>query len=162
MARNRAIGKDNQMLWRLSTDMKRFRRITTGHCILMGRKTFESLGKPLPGRTNIVVTRNKDYRPEGTVVFSSIYDGIDHARKQGEEELFVIGGGTVYEQCLDRADRLYLTRVLADPEGDAFFPDFDESEWEVVREEAHLADERNEHAFIFLDLERRGAKSARG
>ena len=158
-AKNRAIGKDNQMIWRLSTDLKRFKRLTSGHHILMGRKTFESLGKPLPNRTNIVITRNPDFEYEGVLVFSDMDEAVKHCQKAGEDELFIIGGGEIYKQMIPEAERMYITKVLATPDADTFFPDFEESEWEVTSEEAHLPDEKNDHAFIFVDLERRESKS---
>jgi dihydrofolate reductase len=159
-ASNNVIGRDNRMIWRLSDDMKRFRRLTTGHCILMGRKTFESLGRPLKNRTNIVVTRNSSFRAEEAEIFPSIKAAVAFAELSGEDELFVIGGGEIYRAFLPVADRIYLTRVLAEPEGDAFFPDFAEEEWMVTLEEAHLADEKNDHNFVFIDMERRKAKNA--
>ncbi|MCP4123364.1 MAG: dihydrofolate reductase [Bacteroidetes bacterium] len=159
-AKNNVIGKDNQMIWRLSTDLKRFKRLTTGKHILMGRKTFESLGKPLPNRTNIVVTRNEDYKAEGVVVFPSLVSAMAQCRKDGVEELFIIGGGEIYKKMLPVSDRLYLTRVLAEPEGDTYFPEIHDEDWMIVLEEAHLADEKNDHNYIFVDLERREAKSA--
>jgi dihydrofolate reductase len=162
VAKNNAIGKDNQMIWRLSSDLKRFKRLTTGHHILMGRKTFESLGRPLPNRTNIVVTRNKDYRPEGALIFNSVPEALQHCRDAGEDELFVIGGGEIYRSLIPAADKMYLTRVMTAPEGDTYFPEFDEGAWMVTLEEAHLADQKNDHNFIFIDMERREAKNADG
>lgn len=161
-ARNRVIGRDNRMIWKLSDDMKRFRRLTTGHHVLMGRKTFESLGRPLKNRTNIIVTRQEDYKAEGAEVFHSVDAAMAFARENGEEELFIIGGGEIYTMLLPAADRIYLTRVLADPEGDAYFPEIDGAQWRVILEEAHLADDRNDHDFVFIDMERRGTKSAGG
>jgi dihydrofolate reductase len=160
IARNRVIGKDNQMIWRLSDDMKRFRKLTTGHHVLMGRKTWESLGKPLKNRVNLVVTRKPDYRAEGAEVFGSIHGALQYAKVNKEVELFVIGGGEIYKALLPAANRIYLTRVLASPEGDAFFPDFPEEDWMVTFDEAHRSDEKNDHDFVFLDLERRDAKNA--
>lgn len=160
MARNGVIGKDNGMPWRLRDDLRRFRKLTTGHCVLMGRKTFESLGKPLPGRTNIVITRRRDWQAAGTEVCHSLPEALDFARQSGETELFVIGGGEIYTALLPVADRMYLTRVLANVAGDAFFPEFDEGDWEVFAEEARPAGEGNDFPFVFLDLERRRAKSA--
>lgn len=147
------------MIWHLRHDMKRFRRITSGHCVLMGRKTFEALGKPLPKRANLVVTRQSGYHPEGTAVFGDLEKAIRFAEVSGEDELFVIGGGQIYAAMIERADRIYLTRVLAEPEGDAWFPEVEEEEWLVNFEEAHKADEQNDHAFIYLDLERKTPRS---
>ena len=159
-AKNQAIGKDNRMIWHLSNDMKRFRRLTTGHHILMGRKTYASLGKPLKNRTNLVVTRNAEYSSEGFEVFTSLEAAIEYAKANGEEELFVIGGGEIYKALMPIANRIYLTKVLAEPDADAFFPEINEEDWMVTFEEAHLADEKNDHAFIFIDLERRLSKNA--
>lgn len=155
VAKNNVIGNDNQLIWRLSDDLKRFKRLTTGHHILMGRKTYESMGRALPNRTNVVVTRSKNYQPEGIEVFNDIDAAIEFAKSNNEEELFIIGGGEIYKKLLPIADKIYLTKVHASPEGDTFFPDLDESNWEVEAEEAHLANEKNEHNFVFLDLIRK-------
>lgn len=155
VAKNNVIGKDNQLIWRLSNDLKRFKKLTTGHSILMGRKTYESIGKPLPNRKNLIVTRNENFDVEGAYVFNSIESAIHHAKVTGEEELFIIGGGEIYKKLLPQTDKLYLTRVHAEPEGDAFFPTIEETAWQVVNEEAHLADEKNEYDFVFVDLERK-------
>ncbi len=155
VARNLAIGRDNELLWRLPDDFKRFKDLTSGHYILMGRKTFESLGRVLPNRTHIVVTRNKNFvMPEGHYVFHSMQDAFIFTLKQGVEKLYVIGGGEIYKESLDIADELQLTLVDAEPEGDAFFPKWKDENWEETFKEFHPADERHDHSFTFLDLKR--------
>ena len=155
VAKNNVIGKDNKLLWKLSDDLKRFKRITSGHAILMGRKTFESLGKPLPNRTNLVVTRDARYSVGGAYVFNQVNQAVEFAKAEGETELFIIGGGEIYEMMLPAANRLYLTKVHASPDGDTYFPVLNDGEWDVINEEAHKANEKNEFDFVFLDLERR-------
>ena len=152
MARNRVIGRDNQLPWRLPADLKHFKAITIGKPVIMGRKTYESIGRPLPERTNIVVTRDPAYRADGCVVVNSADAAIEAA---GEvDEVMIIGGGQIYEQMLARADRLYLTEVQEDVEGDAWFPAFDRSQWRELEREDHQPDDRNPHAYRFLVLER--------
>lgn len=151
---NNVIGKDNALLWRLSGDMQFFKRTTTGHHIIMGRKTFESLGKRLlPNRTSIVVTRNSEYEmPEGGILASSIPDAI--SKVKNETEAFFIGGEQIYKAALDFADTLYITRVHHSFEGDAFFPEIDKSQWELVSSEPHQADEKNEYDYTFETYQR--------
>jgi dihydrofolate reductase len=149
------IGRDNALPWRLSADLRRFRRLTTGHAIVMGRKTYESLGRPLPERTNIVVTRQADFAPPGVLVVHSIDAAIEQARKADgdDSEIFIIGGAEIYRQTLSRADRLYLTRVHTDVEGDTHLQlDFDE--WRLVEESQHPADEKNEFPHTYAVYER--------
>lgn len=124
-AHDRALGKNNDLLWRLPEDLKRFKQLTTGHAIIMGRKTYESIGKPLPNRTNIVITRDPSYQAEGCIVVTSLDEAIVNARDVETEEIFIIGGGQIYEQGLEYADRLYLTLIDAPSVGaDVFFPDY--------------------------------------
>lgn len=149
VAANGTIGRDNDLPWRLSADLKRFRELTTGHTIIMGRKTWDSIGRALPGRRSIVVTRRTDWHPkvEGVLVAHSIDQAIDLARD--DSEVFIIGGAEIYRQALARADRLYLTRVLAEVAGDVRFPDIDDAQWTLRGREAYEADEKNEHAYRF-------------
>ncbi len=155
LAKNRVIGKENDLVWRLPDDFKRFKSITSGHYILMGRKTFESLGKPLPNRTHLVVTRTADYPvPQGHYVFKSVEEALDFCAKRSVDRLFIIGGGELYSQTLPLADKLILTEVMASPEGDTLFPDFDMNEWKETSREFHPADERHEYAFSYVDYER--------
>lgn len=151
MAENRVIGRDNQLPWKLSADLQRFKALTMGKPIIMGRKTWESIGRPLPGRTNIVVTRDADYQAEACVVHS-VDQALDAAA--GAEEVMVIGGANLYQQFLDRADCLYFTQVKADVEGDAWFPEFDMTQWREIERVPHSRDDKNEFYFEFVTLER--------
>jgi len=138
---NNVIGAQGDLPWRLSDDLKRFKAVTMGKPIVMGRKTWESIGRALPGRQNIVITRQEDFVADGCDVVASVAAAISAAGDV--DEIMVIGGSQVYELFLPEARRLYLTRVQADVDGDAFFPAVDESEWHLVSDEAHSADERN-------------------
>jgi len=151
VSRNGVIGRDNQLLWRLPDDLKRFKQLTLGNPIIMGRKTFESIGKPLPGRTSIIITRKPDYTAKGTLVVHSLEEAIAIAQKHHSEEAFIIGGGEIYRQAQEKdlVHRLYLTRVLSDSEGDTFFEILDEEKWQLTSEEFHPADERHPVAFSF-------------
>lgn len=152
VARNGVIGRENRLPWRLPGDLAYFKRVTLGRPVIMGRRTWESIGRPLPGRLNIVVTRNPDYRAPGATVVGS----LDEAwRATGEvEEACVIGGTSLFAEALPQADRIHLTEVDADVEGDTFFPPYDRSQW-VEREVARQPrDERHEHAFRIVVLER--------
>jgi len=160
MDERRAIGKGNGLPWRLSSDLKRFRELTMGHAIVVGRKTFESIGKPLPGRRMIVVTRNRDYSPEGCLledcqVVHSVERAIELARNQGESELFICGGAQIFAETLPIAERIYLTIVHAVVDADTFFPQYDESQWVVEEAIHHEADEKNQYPFTFKLLVRR-------
>lgn len=152
---NNVIGKDNALLWHLSGDMQFFKRTTTGHHILMGRKTFESLGKRLlPNRTSIVISRDKSYEvPEGGILANSIEDAI--SKIKNETEAFFIGGEQIYKSALTFADTLYITRVHHKFDGDAFFPEIDPKQWQLVSEEHHSADEKNEYDYTFEEYKRR-------
>lgn len=141
VAENRCIGHDNKLPWYLPEDLKYFRRLTTGHCVIMGRKTFESIGKPLPNRSNIVISRNTAFRADGVRVVSSLDEALgladDIATIQGDEQAFVIGGAEIYALALPRAQRLYLTEVARTVHGDAFFPTLEAGQWREVASEAH-------------------------
>ena len=153
VAENGVIGRDGDLPWRLSADLRRFKQLTTGHPIVMGRKTWESLGRALPGRTSIVVTRQQDYDPgvEGVLVACRLADALDlaHAAPGGDVEAFVIGGAELYRAALPAAERLYLTRVLAEVAGDAVFPEYDVHRWQLIASQPHAADEKNDHEFNF-------------
>jgi dihydrofolate reductase len=152
MAKNGVIGRDNRLPWRLPADLAHFKRVTMGKPMVMGRKTWESLPGLLPGRRHIVVTRDKDYRAQGCTLVHSLDQALEAA---GEvPEVMVVGGGTVYERMLARADRLYLTLVDVEVEGDARFPEIDYADWHELRRESHPADARNAYACTFLELER--------
>ena len=154
-SRNNVIGKDNQLLWRLPNDTRYFKNVTWGLPVLMGRKTFESLGKPLPGRTNIVLTRNSRWKAEGATTVKSLEDAVFLAKEMDVKELMVIGGGEVYKMAMPKAGRIHLTRVEADLEGDAFFPEIDPLIWQLVSEDHHPADEKHVYAYSFQVWERR-------
>ena len=156
VSENGVIGRSGALPWRLPDDQRHFQRLTQGHCVVMGRKTFDAIGrKPLPRRTNIVITRDPDYAATGALVARSFEAALEIARRNGEEEVFVAGGSDIYAAALPCADRLHLTRVHAEIEGDAFFPDFDQNAWKLVAEDRHEADSRNEHAFTIQEWERR-------
>lgn len=146
---NRELGKDNGLLWRLPNDLKMFKELTMGHTVVMGRKTFESIGRPLPGRTNIVVTRNPDFSHEGVEVACS----FDKAMELCYWNCFVIGGAEVYREALPRAEKLFLTYVDAEFEADAFFPEFG-TEWVRVTDQAFEADDKNEYKHTFVHFEK--------
>ncbi|HSE98913.1 MAG TPA: dihydrofolate reductase [Blastocatellia bacterium] len=148
------IGRDNRLPWRLSADLKKFKELTMGHHIILGRKTFESIGRPLPGRHSVIVTHQPGYIAEGCFVVHSLDDALRFAREQGENESFICGGAEIYAQALGRTDRIYLTRVHAVVGADTFFPEWDESEWQVEESYHHPADEKNEHSFTFKLLTR--------
>lgn len=151
IAQNNMIGCANKLLWHISEDLKHFKRITTGGCVVMGRKTFESIGKPLPNRRNVVISRNRDLVIDGCEVFASIEDMISGLR--GVDEVFVIGGGEIYRQTLPLADKVELTIVERDYEGDTCFPAIDYSKWKIVGEERFERGEKFEFPFRFLTLE---------
>ncbi len=154
-AKNNVIGKDNQLIWKLSADLKRFKNLTSGHYILMGRKTYESLGKPLPNRTHLIISRNPNFAaPEGHYVFSSVEDAFIYCNKIEVDKLFVIGGGQLYAETINLCDRLEVTEVEASPEGDTFFPEIDPRIWEEKGKESHAADEKNEFPYSFVTYEK--------
>lgn len=149
IARNGVIGGDNSLLWHISEDLQRFKRITTGHPVVMGRKTFESLGRPLPKRTNVVITRQKDYHAEGCTVVHSLDEALKLFPPQ--EEVFIIGGGEIYRQALPIADRLYITHVGHDYRGDTHFPDIDPAQWKETFREHHDRGKDFEYPFEYID-----------
>ena len=153
MARNRVIGRDNRLPWRLPDDLAYFKRVTLGHPVVMGRRTFESIGKPLPGRLNIVVSRNPEFRAPGCTVVPSLDEAWQTAA--GAPEVAVIGGTSLFEEALPITDRIHLTEVLADVPGDTWFPDFDRSAWDEHEVLTHPADERHAHPFRIVVLDRR-------
>lgn len=152
MDRNRLIGAGNDLPWHLSADLRHFKKLTMGHPVVMGRRTWESIGKPLPERTNIVVTRQEDFEAPGAVVV----DSIEAAKQQAGDcaELMIIGGAELYEQVLDDASRIYLTEIHAEFEGDTYFPEINMDEWACVSREDFEKDEKNPHDYSFLVLER--------
>ena len=148
ISKNNEIGKSNQLLWHLPDDFKRFKTLTTGHYIIMGRKTFESFPKPLPNRTHIIITRQKNYAVENCIVVSSLEEAIKVCPKN--EDIYIIGGGEIYKQSIDFADKLEITVVDHDFEADTFFPEIDENKWKLDFEEFHPKDERHLYDFTFL------------
>jgi dihydrofolate reductase len=151
VSENGVIGKDNQLIWRLPDDLKRFKNLTIGHPIIMGRKTYDSIGKPLPGRTSIVITRNADFVPDGVVVAHTLEEAIEKAKGTETDETFIIGGGNIYEQSLDVSDKIYLTEVHAHIDGDTFF-EINRADWKEISRTPHAADDRHLYAFDFVDL----------
>ncbi len=155
ISKNRVIGSDNQIPWHLPADMAFFKRTTMGHFVIMGRLTFLSLGRPLPKRTNVVVTRDPFFTATGCLVAHSLEEALSLAEEAGETEAFIIGGGQIYRESMEYLDRIYLTEVDTEVEGDVFFPELEETEWKVVRSDPHPADEKNEFSYAFKTLERR-------
>ena len=159
MAENRVIGRDNSLPWRLPTDMRHFMSTTMGKPVLMGRKTMESMKAPLPGRTNIVLTRDTSWQREGARVVHGLDDALALAEQQGlidgQDELMVIGGADIYSLCLPLADKLYVTHVSGHPAGDVFFPDFDLDQWDCVSRIEHTADERHSADFTIAEYTRK-------
>ncbi len=152
MASNRVIGLNNQLPWHLSADLKKFKRITMGHPILMGRKTFESIGRPLPGRTNIVISRDPDYHSSQCLIFNDIASALAHC--QDEAELFVIGGASFYSALLPQADCIYLTAIHQDFSGDTFFPEISDHQWQEVAREDITDDLTVPFSYSFITLAR--------
>jgi dihydrofolate reductase len=147
-AENNALGKDNQLVWHLPEDFKRFKQLTSGHYIIMGRKTFESFPKPLPNRTHIIITRQKNYKVEGCLIANSIENAMAMAPKN--EEIFIIGGAEIYKQSIDFANKIELTRVHSNFEADAYFPEINLNDWTLSFEEQHCKDEKHNFDFTFL------------
>ncbi len=152
MGRNRAIGRDNQLIWHLPADLKHFKETTMGKPVIMGRKTFESMGKALPGRTNVVVTRKTGFMAPGCLVAGSLGEALGLVSR--EPEVFIAGGGEIYKQAIPLADRMYITIIDHDFDGDTFFPDFDAREWDIAEEKKHEPDERNKYPMVFRTYER--------
>lgn len=157
VAENGIIGRGGDLPWRLSDDLKQFKRLTMGHTIIMGRRTWESIGRALPGRRTVVVTRQTDYSiaDESVKIAASLGDAIDLAATSGDDETFIVGGAELYRESLGRADRIYLTRDLAKVDGDTAFPDVNWSDWQLVESEEHVENEKNEHAYRFETYDRR-------
>lgn len=157
MARNRVIGRNNKLPWHLPADLKHFKFLTMGQTIVMGRKTYESIGKPLPGRTNIIITRQAGYEVPGAIVVSSIDNALliceENSAINGEN--FIIGGEKIYRQTLEICQRMYITEIQRDFEGDVFFPEFDPNEWEETRRDTHIAEKDANLEYHFVVLDRR-------
>ncbi len=152
VSKNNVIGQGKKLLWHISPDMKHFRKITMGHHILMGKTTFESIGMPLPGRTNIILSSDRDFKVPGAFVFQNEEDAIKFAKKRGEEELMIIGGGTIYKLFFPSVDKIYLTKVLKEYKGDVKFPKIDMEDWQVSTKEPHP---ESDPPFEFIELARK-------
>ncbi|MFD1777435.1 dihydrofolate reductase [Fredinandcohnia salidurans] len=153
MDKNQLIGKDNDLPWRLPADLAYFKRVTMGHPIIMGRKTYDSIGRPLPGRENIIVTRDTSYEAEGCKVIHSIEE-IVKMNEQTDQELFVIGGAEIFKEILPHSDRLYITEINEEFKGDTYFSAFDKVEWKVISEEKGIKNEKNPYDYTFLVYEK--------
>ncbi|MFL5766120.1 MAG: dihydrofolate reductase [Bacteroidia bacterium] len=152
------IGKDNALIWHLPADMKFFKEKTMGHCVITGRKNYESIPekfRPLPGRTNIVITRQNNYHAPGAVVVDSIGKAIELAKESGDEEIFIIGGAEIFRQSLNITDRIYLTKIHHSFEGDVFFPELNASEWVETSRNKGITDEKNKYEYEFITLEKK-------
>ena len=152
VSKNNVIGNNNKLIWHLPADLKYFKTMTTGHTVIMGRKTFDSIGKPLPNRRNLIVTRQENFIAEGCEIFNDLQQAIDACT--GEEEVFIVGGAEIYKQSIEVADKIYLTRIDKVFEGDAYFPEFNLSEWRLANYARHHADEKNQYDYSFSEFER--------
>ncbi len=154
MGVNRVIGKDNDMPWHLPADLQHFKKTTLGSPIIMGRKTYDSIGRPLPGRLNIILSRNTNLKIEGCSVVNSLDEALALAQEEASDEVFITGGAHLYNKFLEKTDRLYITLINAEFEGDTYFPDYTQLNWLEVSREDHLADDKNIHDYSFITLDR--------
>ena len=152
---NRVIGKNNELIWHLPADLKRFKSLTTGHVIVMGRKTYDSIGKPLPNRTTIVISRNPDLQIEGVICTCSMEEAILKAKSLSREEIFIVGGAEIYKLSLAVADQILVTQLHDIFEGDTFFPEIVADQWEVTERERGVTDEKNPYQYSFLTYSRK-------
>ena len=155
IAKNNEIGKDNDLIWRLPADLKHFKNTTTGHYIITGRKNYESIGRPLPNRTTVIITRNKDYQAEGCIVCHSVQEALAIAKADKQERVFIMGGGEIYKASLELTDEIYLTEVKEEFEADVFYPTLPNTEWNEVSRIKNEADEKNKYAYDFVKLSRK-------
>lgn len=153
VADNNALGKNNDLIWHLPADLKRFKKLTHGHHVIMGRKTFESLGKPLPHRMNIIITRNPDYIAKGCIVVNSLEEALKAAA--ADDNPFILGGAEIYAQAMEVADRMDITHIHHSFDADAFFPEIDKKLWEETGREDHPADDRNPYAYSFVQYKKK-------
>lgn len=153
VAENNVIGKDNDLIWKLPRDMKHFKETTTGHFIIMGRKTYESNGRPLPNRTNVIITRDNNYKAEGCIVVHSLEEALEKAKN--DSEAFIIGGGVIYDLAMPIVDRIYLTKIHHSFEGDTYFPELNMEEWQEIDRRDFEPDEKNKYPFTILTLDRK-------
>jgi len=155
MDENRGIGVHNRVPWHLPDDLNRFKTLTMEHHIIMGRKTYESIGNPLPGRTNVVITRKQDYQPDGCLVVHSVAEAIDLAENRGETEAFIIGGGEIFKQSLELTDRIYLSIVHTTVQAEVYFPPLDELQWTEIESSHHPVDQTHQFSFTYKTLIRK-------
>jgi dihydrofolate reductase len=149
------IGKNSQLPWHLASDLKRFKQLTMGHHIVMGRKTYETIGRSLPGRSMIVVTHQPNYQPKDCLVAHSVDQAVRVAKEASEDELFIIGGGDIFNQVINQADKIYLTSVHADAHADVFFPTFDPAEWEIIESERNIKNSKDDYFSDFIVYQRK-------
>lgn len=149
VSENNVIGKGNELPWRMPADLKYFKKTTMGSPVIMGRKSYESIGRPLPGRHNIVLTRDPDYAAEGISVVHTLEEALERAAEDEAKEVFIIGGAQIYEMAFDRCDRIYMTVIHTEAEGDVFLPEIDFAEWDLLSEESHASDGKNIHDYTF-------------
>lgn len=152
---NNVIGNKNQLIWHITEDLKHFKKTTLGAPVIMGRKTYESIGKALPGRKNIVITKKYNYKAEGCVLACSLEDAIRLAKESNPEEVFIIGGSSIYQQAMDLADKLYVTKIEKEYEGDSFFPEIDLNRWDEIKKETLERGVNFEYPFSFINYQRR-------
>lgn len=152
-AENNALGKDNELVWHLPDDFKRFKRLTSGHHIIMGRKTFESFPELLPDRTHVIITRKDDYQPDGAIVVHSMEEAIRVSKL--DDQAFIIGGGEIYKMGLEHAEKIELTRVHGEFDADTYFPEIDKEKWKIVKDQFHDKDEKHDYSFTYLTYERK-------
>ncbi len=153
LSENNVIGRENNLPWKLSADLKRLKSITMGHHLIMGRRTWESLGRPLPGRTNVVITSDKNYKAEGGVVVHSLNEALQTS--SNDNEAFIFGGGKIFKEALPKVNKIYMTIVHAKIDGDTFFPELDKKEWQEIEREDFEADEKNQYDYSFITLKRK-------
>ena len=154
VANNNVIGKNNDIPWYLPADLKYFKKITLGHHILMGRNCYESIGRPLPKRTNVIITRDPFFIASNCLIAHSIHGALEVAHDNGEDDVMIIGGGTIYQQTKDVWDTLYITEVDLNVDGDVFFPEINKDEWNLISSDAHEPDDKNEHPYVFKKYQR--------
>jgi dihydrofolate reductase len=153
IAQNNVIGNNNQLIWHIPGDLKRFKSITMGHTVVMGRKTFESIGKPLPGRKNVVISRQTNFKAEGCLVYNSLDKALDSLKNEGE--IFIIGGGEIYRLAMPISHKIYLTKIHKDFPGDTFFPEIPMEDWEITHEELISDGVKADFSYSYIDLERK-------
>lgn len=152
ISQNRVIGKDNQLIWHMPADLKHYKNITMGHHMIMGRKTYESIGRPLPGRTTVIITRDKNYKAEGCIIVNSLDEALKVAASDSEP--CIVGGGEIFRQAMSITDKIYLTIIHHDFEGDTFYPELDPAEWKLTKREDFQPDEKNRYPYSFCEYER--------